>query len=209
MGGAISMATGVAASGVTDPVIAVVGDGGLLHSGISALVNAVHNESPIVVMVLDNSVLGNTGFQPTAAGDMNAVGQRAPVVDIVELCRGTGVPFLEEVNPLNLEETTRAMIRALSGPKPAVVVAREPCTLLRLKIEKSKNLEEKTAEINISLCTNCGKCMELFCPAIIWEGEHTPKNPIKPHITQDICSACGLCLQLCAPNAIALKGVEI
>ena len=209
MGGAISMATGVAASGVTDPVIAVVGDGGLLHSGISALVNAVHNESPIVIMVLDNSVLGNTGFQPTAAADMNAVGLPAPGVDIMELCRGAGVPFLEEVNPLNLEETTRAMERALAGPKPAVVVAREPCTLLRLKIEKSLKQAEKTAQIDPSLCTNCGRCMELFCPAIIWEGEHTPVNSIKPQIEQDICSACGLCLQLCAPNAITVIGVKL
>ena len=144
MGGAISMATGVAASGVKEPVIAVVGDGGLLHSGISALINAVHNESPIVVMVLDNSVLGNTGLQPTAASEVSVVNEAAPQVDAAELCRGAGVPFLEEVNPLNIEETTGALVRAMAGPKPAVVVAKEPCTLLRLRVEREQKVPEKT-----------------------------------------------------------------
>ncbi|HEX7627459.1 MAG TPA: thiamine pyrophosphate-dependent enzyme [Candidatus Methanoperedens sp.] len=58
LGSSISTACGFNRKG-----IAIIGDYGLAHSGIPALVNAVHNEHEVVVVVLQNEVAAMTGGQ--------------------------------------------------------------------------------------------------------------------------------------------------
>ena len=60
LGGAISTACGFTKKG-----IAVIGDFGLAHSGIVGLINAVAQESDVLVLVLQNDVAAMTGGQPT------------------------------------------------------------------------------------------------------------------------------------------------
>ncbi len=126
MGGAIGLASGAALSESEVPVIAVVGDGGMLHGGLPALINAVYNQAPIVVLLLDNGTLANTGLQPTANSGQNAAGKDAPRVDLVGLCREAGVPFITTVNPLHANQTIEAIKQALHAPKPAVVFFKNP-----------------------------------------------------------------------------------
>ena len=59
LGGAISTASGFDRKG-----IALIGDFALAHSGINGLVNAVHNNHEMVVVVLQNEVSAMTGGQP-------------------------------------------------------------------------------------------------------------------------------------------------
>jgi indolepyruvate ferredoxin oxidoreductase alpha subunit len=113
MGGAISFASGVAHSGSKVPVLALCGDGGFLHGGISALANAVFNEAQIVVLLLDNGTLGNTGLQPTGCTGSNVVGERVPRVDLEGICRSMGVPYVVCVQPLDVNETKSAIQQAL------------------------------------------------------------------------------------------------
>lgn len=205
MGGAIGLASGAALSGSEVPVIAVVGDGGMLHGGLPALINAVYNKAPIVVLLLDNHTLANTGLQPTANSGQNATGKKAPSVDLAGICREAGVPFITTVNPLHADKTKKAITQALQAPKPAVVVLEEPCMLLRLKEEKAENLAPKKVEVVPELCTSCGDCMKLFCPAIYWEGPHSPENNTLPVILTDICTGCDLCVEVCTYDAIIAK----
>ena len=58
LGSSISTACGFNRKG-----IAIIGDFGLTHSGIPALINAVHNEHEVVVVVLQNEVAAMTGGQ--------------------------------------------------------------------------------------------------------------------------------------------------
>lgn len=58
LGSSISTACGFNRKG-----IAIIGDFGLAHSGIPALVNAVHNKHEVVVVVLQNEVAAMTGGQ--------------------------------------------------------------------------------------------------------------------------------------------------
>lgn len=58
LGSSISTACGFNRKG-----IAIIGDFGLAHSGIPALINAVHNEHEAVVIVLQNDVAAMTGGQ--------------------------------------------------------------------------------------------------------------------------------------------------
>ena len=201
MGGCISFASGVADAGSEAPVIALCGDGGFLHGGVSGLVNAVFNKSNLVIMLLDNSTLGNTGLQPTGCTGSNAVGDTVPKVDLEALCRSVGVPYVDSVDPLKLSDTMEAIKKALDAPKPAVIVAHQPCVISRLKEEKKAGLPKKTAVVDADKCRRCGACGELFCTAVI--RSQAEKTTIRP----DLCSACGMCVDICENGAISVVEV--
>ncbi len=66
MGAAITMAKGAADAGLF-PAIAVIGDSTFCHSGMTGLLDAVIEQSNIVVFILDNSTTAMTGGQKSHA----------------------------------------------------------------------------------------------------------------------------------------------
>lgn len=61
---AFSLGSAIAtASGFTRKGIAIIGDFGLAHSGMSGLINAVHNKHELLVIVLQNEIAAMTGGQ--------------------------------------------------------------------------------------------------------------------------------------------------
>ena len=66
MGASITMAKGAADAGLF-PAIAVIGDSTFTHSGMTGLLDAVIENSNIVVFILDNSTTGMTGGQDSHA----------------------------------------------------------------------------------------------------------------------------------------------
>lgn len=81
MGASIGMASGAAQAGMR-PVIATLGDSTFVHSGMTPLVDAAHQNLPMTVFILDNSTVGMTGGQETM---VNGEG-------LASLVRGLGVP---------------------------------------------------------------------------------------------------------------------
>lgn len=201
MGGCISFASGAADAGSEVPVLALCGDGGFLHGGFSGLVNAVFNKSNLVILLLDNSTLGNTGLQPTGCTGRNTVGDAVPKVNLEELCRSVGVPYVDSVDPLQLSDTMDAIRKALDAPKPAVIVTRQPCVISRLKAEQKAGLPRRTAVVDAAKCRRCGTCGDLFCSAVV------RSQVDQTTIRSDLCSACGMCVELCENGAISLVEV--
>ena len=66
MGASVTMAKGAADAGLI-PSVAVIGDSTFTHSGITGLLDAVIENSPITVIISDNSTTGMTGGQKSAA----------------------------------------------------------------------------------------------------------------------------------------------
>nr|MBC8342773.1 indolepyruvate ferredoxin oxidoreductase [Bacteroidota bacterium] len=79
MGASITMAKGLADAGEV-PAVAVIGDSTFTHSGITGLLDAVNDNSPITVLILDNETTGMTGGQSSAA-----------LGKIEKICFGVGV----------------------------------------------------------------------------------------------------------------------
>ncbi|HKJ81238.1 MAG TPA: indolepyruvate ferredoxin oxidoreductase subunit alpha [Ignavibacteriaceae bacterium] len=79
MGASITMAKGAADAGLV-PAVAVIGDSTFAHSGITGLLDAVNENTPITVIIADNSTTGMTGGQ-----DSSAYGK------IESICKGIGV----------------------------------------------------------------------------------------------------------------------
>jgi indolepyruvate ferredoxin oxidoreductase alpha subunit len=64
MGASVGMAKGASDAGLKHSV-AVIGDSTFLHSGITALIDAVISDTPMTLIILDNSSVAMTGCQPT------------------------------------------------------------------------------------------------------------------------------------------------
>jgi indolepyruvate ferredoxin oxidoreductase alpha subunit len=64
MGACIGMAKGASEAGLKY-ALAVIGDSTFIHSGITALIDAVVSDTPMTVIILDNSSVAMTGCQPT------------------------------------------------------------------------------------------------------------------------------------------------
>lgn len=62
MGASISMAKGAADAG-QHPSVAIIGDSTFTHSGMTPLLDAVNENSSIVVVISDNLTTGMTGGQ--------------------------------------------------------------------------------------------------------------------------------------------------
>ncbi|MCQ2977507.1 MAG: indolepyruvate ferredoxin oxidoreductase subunit alpha [archaeon] len=173
-------------------VMSFIGDSTFFHSGLSPLVNAVHNKTNFVLTILDNRITAMTGGQPNPGIPVDGMGDEAPAVSIEDIVKAIGVEFIEIVNPHNIKKTVDIYKNALNYDGVAVVIARYPCTLI--KGQKRK----KPMEIKDN-CIKCLECIEkLACPAISYLDD-------KVVVDESLCKSCTVCIQICPNNAIGVK----
>ncbi len=119
MGASITMAIGAADAGLV-PAVAAIGDSTFTHSGMTGLLDAVNNNSPITILILDNSTTGMTGGQTSSAHGK-----------VEDICRGIGVPeeHLRVINPLRKyhNENIRIIQEELAYKGVSVIIPRREC----------------------------------------------------------------------------------
>lgn len=129
MGASVTMAKGAADAGL-HPSVAVIGDSTFTHSGMTGLLDAVVENSPVTVIISDNSTTGMTGGQSS-----HATGR------LVQMCRGLGVDeaHIRVINPLhkNHEENVRVMRDELDYKGTSVIISQRECiqTARKSKVE--------------------------------------------------------------------------
>lgn len=137
MGASITMAKGAADAGLF-PAVAVIGDSTFTHSGMTGLLDAVNDHSPITVIISDNLTTGMTGGQDSAGTNK-----------FEAICLGLGVEpeHLHVVVPLpkNMEEITRIIREEIEYKGVSVIIPRRECiqTAARHAREARKAKEEK------------------------------------------------------------------
>jgi indolepyruvate ferredoxin oxidoreductase alpha subunit len=138
MGASITMAIGAADAGLF-PAVAVIGDSTFTHSGMTGLLDAVIKDSPVTVIISDNSTTGMTGGQKSQATDR-----------LESICLGLGVSrdHLRIIIPLkkNHEENKTVMRNEIMYQGLSVILARRECiqTATRKKkaaVEITRNRE--------------------------------------------------------------------
>lgn len=150
MGSGVNTAGGFYRS--TDrPAFAFIGDSTFFHSGMTGLVNAVHNQHRLVLVIMDNRTTGMTGHQPHPGTDIDGMHDPAPAVDIEPLCRAMGVGFVEVVDPADLRRTVDVLERAVAYPSVAVVITRAPCLFVERPPE-----DRPVYRVDTDLCRYCG-----------------------------------------------------
>ena len=73
--------------GLNQTVLSVCGDSTFFHSGIPPLINAVHNNSSMTMVILDNSGTAMTGFQPHPGEIKTAKDENGIPVSIEEIAK--------------------------------------------------------------------------------------------------------------------------
>jgi indolepyruvate ferredoxin oxidoreductase alpha subunit len=134
MGASVTMAIGAADAGLF-PSIAVIGDSTFTHSGMTGLLDAVVKNSPITLIIGDNSTTGMTGGQSS-----QATGR------IENICLGIGVSreHLRLITPLrkNHEENVRIMKEEIEYKGVSVIIAARECIQTATKRKRSKTSNE-------------------------------------------------------------------
>lgn len=132
MGASITMAKGASDAGI-HPSIAIIGDSTFTHSGMTGLLDAVIENTPITVIISDNSAVAMTGAQ-----DSSASGR------LISICKGIGVDenHLKVITPLhkNLDKNIDLIRQEIDYKGVSVVVAQRPC--VQLPKEKKDKLKE-------------------------------------------------------------------
>lgn len=203
MGAGITMASGFyhafEQDGVTQPVVATIGDSTFYHSGPAGLINAVYNGARFVLVILDNLTTAMTGMQPTPGLGVRADGSRGRSIPLERVVAGCGVEFIEVVDPYDLEAMARVLKRAkqhVQDPEGgvAVVIARHPCLIAYGDEAVPKRRRVRVTEA----CVECRFCLERFeCPALVSDPD-TGRTIVDPVL----CRECGVCIQVCPKGAI-------
>lgn len=119
MGASITMAKGAADAG-QHPAVAIIGDSTFTHSGMTGLLDAINEDSNILVIISDNLTTGMTGGQ-----DSQGTGK------IEEICLGlradpSHVRTIDSL-PKNHDEMVALFREEIDHPGLSVVVSRREC----------------------------------------------------------------------------------
>ncbi|HDD40622.1 MAG TPA: indolepyruvate ferredoxin oxidoreductase subunit alpha, partial [Nitrososphaeria archaeon] len=110
-------------------VVAVIGDSSFYHNGLQGLLNAFYHRIPIVVLVLDNMITAQTGFQPDPGSGVTAMGEKASKIPLESLLSFMG-DKVRIVNAFDFQEVEEALIEALKSGECRVVISRGGCPLI-------------------------------------------------------------------------------
>ncbi len=119
MGASVTMAVGAADAGLF-PSVAVIGDSTFTHSGMTGLLDAVVKNSPVTVIIADNSATGMTGGQKS-----QATGR------LLNICKGLGVSgeHIREIIPLKKyhDENVKIMKEEFEFRGTSVIISAREC----------------------------------------------------------------------------------
>ena len=119
MGASITMAKGAADAGMK-PAVCVIGDSTFTHSGMTGLLDAVNDQSPITVIISDNDTTAMTGGQDSAGTGR-----------FFDLCKGIGVEedHIRLMVPLkkNLDENVEILKEEFDYNGVSVIISQREC----------------------------------------------------------------------------------
>ncbi|MFN7633493.1 MAG: thiamine pyrophosphate-dependent enzyme, partial [Acetobacteraceae bacterium] len=142
LGYGMSLASAAAVAGtLPQRPVAVMGDGGFWHNGLSTGVSsAVFNRDDAVLLVLDNGYSSATGAQdiPSSRPKPEGDGGRGKGVAIEGALKGVGASWIRTVDSYRVKDMMQALRDALADPVKGlkVIVARGACMRARRRRRK-------------------------------------------------------------------------
>jgi indolepyruvate ferredoxin oxidoreductase alpha subunit len=128
MGASVTMAKGAADAGLR-PVVSVIGDSTFTHSGMTGLLDAVIENTPMTVIISDNSATAMTGGQPSSATGR-----------LEQICLGLGVDerHVRTLRPhrKNFTDTVNILSEEIQYEGVSVIIARRECIQTAVRAKK-------------------------------------------------------------------------
>jgi indolepyruvate ferredoxin oxidoreductase, alpha subunit len=186
--------------------IAVMGDGGFWHNGLTSGVgNGVFNKTDNVLVIVDNGYSAATGGQDILSSRANnqTKSTKHPIARAVE---GVGVKWLRVVDhTYDLKRMRDTLREAMTTPEkgPKVIVAASECMLNRQRRERpaqqrdigeGRRVVRERFGVDADTCTGDHSCIRLSgCPSLTIRPNPDPlrEDPIA-HV-ENSCVGCGLC----------------
>ena len=186
--------------------VAIIGDGGFWHNGLSSsFTNMAFNKSDGLAIVVDNFYSAATGGQEIMSSRA-ASGSKATGNPISRALRGIGITWVRQIDRTYDVARMRDTIReALTTPEkgPKVIVASSECMLNRQRRERpqaqaairaGRRVEAPRFGVDQEICTGDHACIRLSgCPSLTLKRLDDPlrDDPVA-HIDQG-CVGCGTC----------------
>jgi len=195
--------------------LAVMGDGGFWHNGLtSGIANAVFNKSDAVTLIIDNGYSAATGGQDVMSSNADNA-HRSTRNPIAAAVRGVGVRWLRIVRrTYDIEAMKAVLIDAFTtgeaGPK--VIIAQSECMLnkqrrlkpLMAKLAKAgKRVVRQRFGVDADICVGDHSCIRLSgCPSLSIADGRQPlrKDPVTRILNS--CVGCGLCGEMAHAAAL-------
>ena len=191
MGADVTMAQGMQRIEPDTLHFSFIGDSTFFASGITGVVNAVYNQTDIILVVLDNSTTAMTGHQPHPGTGVTMMGEVSNCISIEKILEAIGVRSIQITDPLDYAAAVAAVQKAAGETGVRAIIFRSPC------IAKIKPAAPVCVDTEKG--TSCKFCIrEIGCPAITLSGG-------KAQIEPSLCTGCGLCTQICPFHAIDRK----
>ena len=195
MGASIGNAAGMKKAGLKGRICAVLGDSTFFHSGMTGILSALYNGTPVTTVVLDNRITAMTGHQDNPGTGKTLMGTEAPVTEIADIAKACGYKKVAKVSADDLEALEKTLADAMDGDEPALVIAYAPCRIA------AKLTKEGLCEVDSAKCKACGACFKMGCPAMT-RGKEIRPGAFQMVIDANQCAGCRQCSQVCKFGAI-------
>ncbi len=186
--------------------IAVMGDGGFWHNGLtSGIGNAVFNQDDNVTVIVDNGYSAATGGQDIlSSGAENEI--RSTKHPIEAAVRGVGVNWVRTLTrTYNIAAMRDVLREALTTrePGPKVIVAQSECMLNKQRrvkplfnkaVKNGQRLVRERFGVDPDTCTGDHSCIRLSgCPSLTVKPNPDPLRQDPVAHVENSCVGCGLC----------------
>jgi indolepyruvate ferredoxin oxidoreductase alpha subunit len=185
--------------------IALMGDGGFWHNGLtSGIANAVFNKHDGVTVIVDNGYSAATGGQQIPSSRFRTR-ERDAQHPIERAVRGVGVEWVRHISTYDMKRSLavlrEAMTTTVRGPK--VILAEGECQLNRQRrVAPAARASEQRGErvvrqrfgIDETVCTGDHSCVRLSgCPSLTIKPSSDPLRPDPVAHVDNSCVGCGVC----------------
>jgi indolepyruvate ferredoxin oxidoreductase alpha subunit len=186
--------------------IAIIGDGGFWHNGLSSsFTNMAFNKSDGVAIIVDNYYSAATGGQDVMSSRADN-GSKATKNPISTALKGIGIDWVRQIDRTYDVKKMRDTIReALTTPTkgPKVIVASSECMLNKQRREKplaqkaikeGRRVEAPRFGVDESICTGDHACIRLSgCPSLSLKRLDDPLRDDPVASIDQSCVGCGNC----------------
>ena len=210
-GATMGFGLGPAANGAFDGggerrPVAIIGDGGFWHNGLSSsFTNMVFNKSDGLAIVVDNFYSAATGGQAVMSSRA-ANATKSTNNPIGKALKGIGINWVRQVDRTYDVGHMRAVIRealTTTAPGPKVIVASSECMLNKQRREKplrlaaiaeGRRVEAPRFGVDADICTGDHACIRLSgCPSLSLKKLDDPLRDDPVASIDQSCVGCGNC----------------
>ena len=194
--------------------VAIMGDGGFWHSGLSSgFTSALFNQTDAVVIIMANGYSSATGQQFLPSTGKNHRGTKMPTT-LFGTLKGLGVSWVKIAHPYDVGATAKLIKQALDaeGQGLRVIISEAECYLAVQRREKPKTreklvngdrIESNRFGIDSDICTGDRECVRLSgCPSMSVRDRADPLWEEPVTFIDGTCVGCGLCGELIAEKGL-------